>query len=62
VQHSKHANACAEMAWIGHDLEQGLRGCAKQQVLEEALVPECEGRQLFRNSEDDMGVGHRQQA
>jgi len=62
VQHSKHANACAEMAWIGRDLEQGLRGCPKQQAIEHALVPECEWRQLLRYGEDHMSIGHRQQA
>ena len=39
VQHGKHTDARTKVAWIGSDLEQGLRGCPKQQVVEEALVP-----------------------
>jgi hypothetical protein len=60
VQHGKHANACAEMAWIGRDLEQSLRCCPKQQVVEKALIPECQWRQLLGHRKDHMDVGHRQ--
>src|ERR1700678_4525329 len=62
VQHSKHPDARTEMAWIGGNLQQRLGCCAKQQAIEQTLVPECERRPLLRHGEDHMGVGHRQQA
>ena len=62
VQHGEHADASAEMAWIGGDLQQGLGSGAEQQVVKQTLVAECERRQLFGHGEDHMGVGHRQQA
>jgi hypothetical protein len=64
VQHGKHTDArteMAEMAGIGSDLEQRLGSCPKQQGIEEPLVAQCEGRQLFGYGENHMGVGHRQQ-
>ena len=62
VQHSERADACAEMTGIGGDLQQGLGSGPKQEAVEETLVPECERRQLLGHGEDDMRVGHRQQA
>ena len=62
VQHSEHADASAEMARIGGDLQQRLGGCAKQQVVKQTLVAECEWCQLLGHGEDHMDVGHRQQA
>jgi hypothetical protein len=62
VQHSEHTDACAEMAWIGRDLQQGLGSGPEQQVVKQTLVPECERRQLLGHGEDHMGIGHRQQA
>ena len=62
VQHSKHADASAEMARIGGDLQQGLGSGTKQQVIKQTLVAECERRQLRGHGEDHMGIGHRQQA
>ena len=62
VQHGKHTDACTEMTWIGGDLQQGLGCCAKQQVVTQTLVAECELSQLFGHGEDHMGIGHWQQA
>ena len=62
MEHGEHADAGAEMAGIGGDLQQGLGSCTKQQAIKQTLVAECERRQLLRHGEDDMGVGHRQQA
>ena len=62
VQHGEHADACTEVAWISGNLQQRLGYCAKQQAIKQALVPECEWRQLLRYGEDHMSVGHRQQA
>ncbi len=56
----RHTNACAEMAWIGRDLEQGLRGRPKQQAVEQSLVLRAVAPTV-RYGEDHMGVGHRQQ-
>jgi hypothetical protein len=38
VQHRQHADACAETAWVGSDLQQGLGSGPKQQSIEEVLV------------------------
>ena len=62
VQYRQHADASAQMAGIGGDLEQGLGSGPKQQAVKGSLVAQCEWRQLLRHGEDDMGVGHRQQA
>ena len=58
MQDSQYPNVCSEMAWISRDLQQGLRGGAKQQVVEQALVAEGEGSKLLRQGEDDVGVRH----
>ncbi len=62
VEYGEYSDACAEMAWISGDLQQGLGGGAKQQVVEQVLVAECERCQLPRQGEDDMRIHHRQQA
>src|SRR5271157_198618 len=41
VQHGEHTDACAEMAWIGSNLQQGLGSCAKQHRIEEPLIAQC---------------------
>src|SRR5258708_29989343 len=62
VQYRKRADACPQMPRIGSDLQQGLRSRAEQQVIKDALVTQRERRQLLGHGEDDMRVGHRQQA
>jgi hypothetical protein len=62
MEYGKHSDACTEMARIGGDLEQGFGGGAKQQVVEQALVAECERCQLLGQGEDHVGIGHGQQA
>src|SRR5271165_1236310 len=62
MEHGKHSDACTEMARISSDREQGFRGGAKQQVVEQALIAECKRCQLLRQGEDDVGIRHRQQA
>jgi hypothetical protein len=62
VQHRQYADASAQMARIGGDLQQGLGSGPEQQVVKQTLVAECEWRQLLGNGEDHMDVGHRQQA
>jgi hypothetical protein len=62
VQYRKRADACPQMPRIGGDLQQGLRSRAEQQVIKDALVTQRERRQLLGHGEDDMRVGHRQQA
>ena len=53
MEYGEYSDACAEMAWISGDLQQGLGGGAKQQVVEQVLVAECERCQLLRQGEDD---------
>ena len=62
MENSEDTNARTEMARIGGDLQQGLGDRAKQHRIEEPLVAQSQMPQLFRNSEDYMGIGHRQQA
>ena len=62
MEHGEHSDACTEMARICGDLQQGFGCGTKQQVVEQALVAECERCQLFWQGEDDMRIGHGQQA
>src|SRR5271167_2911676 len=62
MEYGEHSDACTEMAWISGDLQQGLGGGAKQQVVEQALIAECKRCQLLRQGEDNVRIGHRQQA
>jgi hypothetical protein len=48
VQHGERPDPGAEVTGIGGDLQQGLGCCAKQQVIKQAWVPECERSQLLR--------------
>ena len=62
MEYGEHSDAGTEMAWISGDLQQGLGGGAKQQVVEQALIAECKRCQLLRQGEDHVRIGHRQQA
>src|SRR5271157_4783677 len=62
MEYGEHSDACAEMARISGDLQQGFRGGAKQQVVKQALVAECERDQLLRQGEDHVRICHRRQA
>ena len=46
---------------IRGDLEQGLGGGLKQEVVHHALVDEREARERLRHREDDVDVAHRQE-
>src|SRR5271166_2084868 len=62
MEYGEHPDAGAEMAWISGDLQQSLGSGAKQQVVKQALIVECQRCQLLRQGEDDVRVRHRQQA
>lgn len=61
VEHGQHADARAQVFGIGGNLQQGLRGTTKQQVVDEPGVAQGQRVELFRQGEDDMEVGDRQQ-
>ncbi len=62
VQDGGEADLCAEVVWVLGDRLEGLRAGSEEDVEEEQLVAEHEGVQLLRDREDDVEVGHGQQA
>jgi hypothetical protein len=61
VKDHEAANRGAEALGIGGDLEQRGGGGAKQQVVHDALVAQCEPGQRLRHREDDVDVPDRQE-
>ena len=61
VQDGEEAELCAEMLRIGADGEQGFRGGAEQNAVENVLVVEGEFGNLFGQREDDVKVFDGQQ-
>ena len=61
VQHHQPANVATQALRIARDLEQGLSGGVKQQVVHHALVDERETGERLRYREDEVDVADRQQ-
>src|SRR3984957_16690094 len=61
MQHRNRADLCAEVLGIGGDVAQRPGGGAEQDVINDALVLECNLGCRCRQGEDDMVVGHWQQ-
>ena len=61
VQHHEPANRRAEPLRVGGDLKQRVSRRAKQEVVHDALVGECEARQRLRHREDEVDVAHWQE-
>ena len=61
VQHRDEADPGAEMLGIGGDDAQRLGGCPEQDAVDDLLVLEGYGRNLGRQREDHVEIGHRQQ-
>jgi hypothetical protein len=61
MEHGQDADAGPQVLGIGGDLQQGLRGTAKQQVVQQLRMAHRQRIELFRYGEDDVEVGNRQQ-
>ena len=61
MQHGNGAHLRAEVTRIGGDLAQRIGGGAEQDGIDDALVLERDLRGLWRQGEDHVVVGHRQQ-
>ena len=61
VEHHQPANGATQALRIARDLEQGVGGRLKQQVVHHALVDERETGERLRDREDDVDVADRQQ-
>jgi len=61
VQNGDHAAFGAEVAGIGTDEANGLRRRLEQDVVDDRLVLQGDGRDRRRHGEDDVEVRHRQQ-
>jgi hypothetical protein len=59
VEHHQSANRAAQALGISRDLEQGLGGCLKQQVVHHAFVDEREPSERLRHREDEVDVADR---
>lgn len=56
MQHSKETDVCAEMLGISGNLEQGLGGGMKQQVVEDLFIDQSQMREMMRHGEDDVDI------
>jgi len=61
MQHAEHPNVGTQMLRVASELEERRGTGAKEQVVEQPLVLQHECRELMRQREDDVEVGHRQQ-
>lgn len=57
MQHGKETDFGSEMFRVGSDGTQGFRSRAKKDGVENFLVLECHGADLFGNSKDNMIIG-----
>src|ERR1700732_1658679 len=56
VEHSEKADLCAQMFGIGRDRGQGLGGGTKQNAVDQVFILVSDGRDWFRDREDDMEI------
>ena len=61
VQHGEEADGGAQVPAIAGDALQGLRGGAEQDPVEDLLVAQSQRRDLRRDGEHDVEIGHREQ-
>src|ERR1700694_829766 len=61
MEHAEEADLCAEVTRIASDLEQGCGAGLKEQVVEAALVLQCEWREFTGRREDGVAIGGGQQ-
>jgi len=56
MQYGEKADSGAEMLWVGGDAKQSLRGCFKQQIVDDGLVLKGHRPQLAWQSECNVKV------
>ena len=61
MEHAEEADLGSKVAWIAGDLQQGCGAGAKQQVVDQPFILQCQRSQFPRQSEDDVHVAGRQQ-
>src|SRR5262245_47870369 len=61
MKNAEEPNFGAEMFRVGCDLQQCLRTCVEQEVVNNSLVLHCQCRQFVRQREYDVEVGNGQQ-
>src|SRR5439155_24553237 len=61
MEHAEEADLCAKVPGIASDLQQSFSTGAKQQVVEQSLVLQCQRREFPRQCEDDVDVAGGQQ-
>ena len=61
MQHAEQPNVGAQMLGVASDLKECGGTGAEEQVVEQPLVLQHQSRQIMRQREDDVEVGHRQQ-
>lgn len=61
MQHCREADLRAQAFRIGRQLQQGLCGGLKQQIIHYPLIPQRQRMQLLGQRKDDVEVWHRQQ-
>jgi hypothetical protein len=57
MEHAEETDFGAEMARITGDFEQGLGGCAEQQVIHDLLVLQSQRGEAARKGENHMNIG-----
>jgi hypothetical protein len=57
MQHAEEADFGSEASGIAGDFEKSFCTGPEQQIIDDVFVLQSQGRQLRRQSEDDMGVG-----
>jgi hypothetical protein len=60
MQNAEQSDVGTQMLRVASDLEERRGTGAKEQVVEQPLVLQHECRELMRQREDDVEVGHRQ--
>jgi len=61
MEHAEEADVGAEMFGIASDCEERCRAGAEQQIVDDLLVAQGQGRQQVREREDDVNIGRGQQ-
>ena len=61
MEHAEEADLGSQVAWIAGDLQQGFSTGAKEQVVDQPFVLQCERSQFPRQREDDVHVAGGQQ-
>ena len=61
VEHAEESNLGSEVPGIGRDIDQCPGTGTEQQSVDHLFVLQSQRRQLMRQREDDMSIGHREQ-